>query len=353
MYITNQIKNKQLNIGIDGLISSITQSKDSHKGAWPRIIKDMLLHDGYSNVHILNKTSKWDEYDAIIIDLGMEFKGTFNLFGGANDEIAIRLEQYYNYKGLLFCYDKEFPSINEFIKSRYNSASNGFKALIDFDFDCKKVENIDHIYTSDKLILGDSHCISQYQPGWNINRNDGQTLYGFLKNDIFNYIHFPSNIDHLLLYFGNIDIRHHLCRQDNPLSSTIRLASDYIDFAYKLKNEYSIDKITLMQLLPIEDESRKVPKSGWHKGTPFYGSIEKRQQLVEIFNNKITKLSNNINIEIREHPESYKNDKGELDFEVMERPQSIHISPKYYIYDLDKKQVNDFDNCFTIQEVLF
>ena len=37
-----------------------------------------------------------------------------------------RLEQFYNYKGKLLCYDNEFPSINEFVKSRYSAASDGY-----------------------------------------------------------------------------------------------------------------------------------------------------------------------------------------------------------------------------------
>ena len=134
MYIIDQIKDNTLNIGIDGLVNTITQSKDSHKGAWPRIVQSMLQSQGYSHVHILNKDSKWDDYDAIIIDLGMEFQGTFNLFGGASDEVAFRLEQFYNYEGMLICYDNEFPSIMEFLTKSVLLINNAVAIIFYFGY---------------------------------------------------------------------------------------------------------------------------------------------------------------------------------------------------------------------------
>ena len=358
MYIIDQIKDNTLNIGIDGLVNTITQSKDSHKGAWPRIIQSMLQSQGYSHVHILNKDSKWDDYDAIIIDLGMEFQGTFNLFGGASDEVAMRLEQFYNYEGMLICYDNEFPSINEFVKSRYSAASDGFKILIDYDFNNKYVRNINSIYDSDKIILGDSHCISQYRPGWNINRNDGQTLYSFLQKDLSNYL-YPGNIDELVLYFGNIDIRHHLCRQNNPSMATLALVNQYIEYVEDLLLEHPIKQITLVHTLPIENESRRVPKSGWYKGSAYYGSRDDRQLLVDIFNNRIDEvlqerhIIDDYSIIRYKHPKIYLNEHRELSFDVMEKPQSIHINPKFYPWNLDENIVNEFNHIKQNQEVLF
>ena len=99
------------------------------------------------------------------------------------------------------------------------------------------------------LVLGDSHAVSAYKPGANISRNDGKTLYGILKEGMQNYI--PEGTKHLISYFGNIDIRHHLGRQKDPLFSTIKLAEDYI----KHLEELNIPKITVgikLEKLKIE-----------------------------------------------------------------------------------------------------
>ena len=38
----------------------------------------------------------------------------------------------------------------------------------------------------------------------------------------------------------------------------------------------------------------------------------------------------------------------ELSFDVMEKPKSVHLSPQYYFYDMDK---NDFNNNYHLQDL--
>ena len=345
-------------IGIDGLVSTLTTRKASHKGAWPRIIRSMLINSGYSNVHILSKNSKWDDYDAIIMDLGMEFKGTFNLFGGANDELHARLIQFAYYKGKLFSYDKDFPSIVDLIETRYHTGSEKFKSLAGIKelFREKKVHTIDHIYCSDYVVLGDSHCISQYEPGYMLYRHDGQTLHGFLSRPPQEFFDIKDGIKKIKLYFGNIDIRHHLMRQDDPVESMEKLVSHYFTRIACLMSLHGIKSVDIISALPIESESRKLPKTGYYKNTPFYGERQERAILSSCFNELLFDYAKNTEgVSVVLHPthflleDSSGNPTDELDMEVMEKPKSVHISPEHYYWDLDSNEVNKYQGLVTGQ----
>ena len=61
--------------------------------------------------------------------------------------------------------------------------------------------------------------------------------------------------------------------------------------------------VSIYEPLPIENESRKIPKSGWHKGTPFYGNWTQRNKIRNVFiesleeyceKNDINLITNNI-----------------------------------------------------------
>ena len=349
---------KETTIGIDGLIGTLTQKTTSHKGAWPRIVQNMLLHLGYNNVHILDKTAKWDEYEAIIMDLGMEFKGTFNLFGGASDELALRLTQFANYDGKLFSYDKEFPDVCELIDKRLNTGTDAFKDLVQYKGLIKSqvVHVIDHIYQSSNVIVGDSHCISQYGPGYMIYRHDGQTLHGFLNKDPHEFMHLDDSIRSIKLYFGNIDIRHHLMRQEDPVEAINELLEAYFTRIKCLMGVHNISKVRIVSVLPIESESRKLPKTGYYKGTPFTGSQTERSILSSCFNEGLLYFAEKTpGVSVVLHPTHFllEDEEGnqikELDMEVMEKPKSVHISPEHYLWDLTGNKLNNYNGLVTKQ----
>jgi len=96
-----------------------------------------------------------------------------------------------------------------------------------------------------------------------------------------------------------------------------------------------MDYVELISALPIENESRRLPKTGYYKGTPFSGSWSQRTELVEVFNDHLANIAQRHGWDFYEHPEVYKNALGELDFEVMEKPQSVHLARLYYRWDLE------------------
>ena len=96
-----------------------------------------------------------------------------------------------------------------------------------------------------------------------------------------------------------------------------------------------------MDALPIENESRKLPKTGFYKGTPFAGTWKERTELVNQFNRSIDEMCERNGWDCYMHPEVYLNSVKELSFDVMEKPKSVHLSREYYRWDLVKNCANE------------
>ena len=88
--------------------------------------------------------------------------------------------------------------------------------------------------------------------------------------------------------------------------------------------------VAAYELLPIENESRVLPKTGYYKGTPFYGSWDQRNAVRLIFKDEMKKLCAQGSVNFIEWVDPLLNDKGELDFECMEKPKSVHLSRASY-----------------------
>jgi len=105
--------------------------------------------------------------------------------------------------------------------------------------------------------------------------------------------------------------------------------------------ELGLKNVQLIEALPIENESRKLPKTGYYKGTPFAGTWEERTSIVDLFNNILNLICERNGWNLYKHPDVYKNEYGELKFEVMEKPKSVHLSREYYRWDFEKNVKNE------------
>tara|TARA_R110000803_G_scaffold158006_1_gene222334 strand:+ start:91 stop:999 length:909 start_codon:yes stop_codon:yes gene_type:complete len=292
---------------IVGLVSNPVKSLNSHNGGWTLLIKNILDAD------VLTDKDDWDKYDELILSEGINYKeGVFNFFGGVQDSFYTKLDKLNKYTGKVYC-------INEMID--YNVVCNKRKELSGLS--CNKIPEIINIkHLSNKLILGDSHSVSVFKPGYTIDRNDGKTLNGFLKIGLKKYI--PDNINDLIFYAGNIDIRFHIHRFKGRDTVV-----DLIRELFKQLEDLNIDNITLVSLLPIEDESRKLPGTGLYKDKPFFGSKEDRTFYVKEFNRLLKRGCNHYGYNLIEWDFNY--DDG-LSFDDMESRQSVHLRPKSYKY---------------------
>lgn len=341
-----------MKIAIDQVVGTVSPRPTSHKGGWAYLWANQLkyyfkqLGEGDVEIKVLHNEESWDGYDLIYLDHGMEFNGeSLNLFGGAQDEPALRLGRLLSVDPLsLVSLDRAMPDYGALGKGRLKACSNVWRNT---DWDaitaaCSKMDFMtqesmaEHIKL-DHLALGDSHTFSMYKPGMAVCRNDGQTMFGALKRGLKSFIEpFGPQIKKLTLYFGNIDIRHHLMRQPDPAVALFAMLDEY----EKQIKALNMDYVELISALPIENESRKLPKTGFYKGTPFAGTWEERTALVTMFNLRLEEICARNGWELYSHPDIYKNEKGELDFEVMELPQSVHLRRSFYRWDL----VNDCPN---------
>lgn len=278
--------------GIIGVLNNPATSLNSHSHGMVDIVSIMF------NAEVLTEKHDWSEYDKLIIYHGVNFRpGSYNVIGGINEEVVKRADKLCNFPGKVYTLDGF--QLNDFSIKRKLDKYNSHQLF----------ESI-QLPTKQKLLIGDSHSISVWKDNrYSINRMDGKTLYGFLKN--------PIIADQY--YFGNIDVRFHLPRQSDPISATLDLVKRYIDHA-RLNNA----EVTC--LLPIETESRKIPSTGLYKGKPFFGSRNLRENLVNLFNEKLLESG----LKVHHWPIKWYENISFYESEVMEPKQSVHIRPKYY-----------------------
>lgn len=354
-------------VAIDLISRNIPSSEYSHNGAWAYLRANQLKHVGIDAKILLNTKDKedWSNFDEIYLYHSIDYNplsNILNLYGGMQDANAklyqrLILEENKNIKFISL--DYPMPRYGEMCKYKVTSAKNKDSipmlwkeinwdilqekcdSIKDFCLD-PGIEIIDNkvIHKWNRITIGDSHSFSVYTPGSLTLRKDGRTLRGVLKKGIEKEITdhgFDFNqLEELTCYWGNIDVRHHLCRESNPIQATKDLLKLYED---KLK---SLEKdIELTYLLPIEDESRILPKTGYFQGTPFYGSRAKRQELVKLFNETLSEMSIKNNWKLFSWPtEWYIMDGIDFMHEIMQRPRNVHLARKYFRWDL----INDCKN---------
>jgi hypothetical protein len=297
-----------MKIGIVGILNNPARSLNSHSAGWVHIVKELVAKDA----SILTELDDWNSFDSLIICHGTNYKpGSYNVIGGIQEDLLLRLKKIHDYTGKIYSMD-EFDVV-EFIAKR------------NIDFNWTKGDQwykLISLPTYNRSVIGDSHSLSAWQPGYEICRNDGKTLYGFMRN--------PSAKKDSIIYFGNIDIRFHLCRQKDPEASTVELANKYSNFCLQ-------NRLKPVCLLPVESETRKIPKSGMYKGCSFFGSQEQRSRLVYLFNKVLLSY---IPSAIT-WPKQWYDDPGFFEREIMEPKQSVHIRPKFYKYDFSPKDSNE------------
>jgi len=348
-YLSDYVNDKSAKIGIAALIGKLSPKISSHKSGWAFHLANQCTLAGFKSVEVItDTTTNWDDFDVILLEHGMEFKGTFNIFGGANDDLYHQIVRIFS-KADIYSLHHDMPCIGKLIDQRLHTGTDLFKTLgeenkeghsqIDHikeicDVDIKR---IDFIEKTDSLCFGDSHSFSQYTPGYMTQRHDGLTMHGALKRGLDEYV-YPW-INSLRVYMGNIDVRHHLMRQSNPSASVKQLIINYEAELIKLQ-ERGIGEIEVVHVLPIENESRPLPKTGYYKDEPFAGSWSERNALVNEINAGIDTMCENNGWKSYRHPDVYINAKDELTFDVMEKPKSVHIAREFYRWDLIKNEPN-------------
>ena len=312
-------------------LGPISNKIHSHKAAQAIIYADQLSEARYDvTINLVSdKIKDYTPYDEIFFYHGSDWSGGLNLFGGIqaypNKDFLVALS---NFKGKVNSIIVDFPDYASMFEDRLTKANLTWNEV---DWNNLKKLQADAITVDPNTIrhysnisFGDSHAICMYRPQWENVSVPFSTLHGSINRGFETFIPKDREYDKIETYFGNIDIRHHLCRFDNPIEEAEKLADRYSAELYRISRAYSASVIP-WEPLPIENESRKVPKTGWYKKTPFYGSWQQRTDVRQAF---IERLKGHTTVYTWTEP--LKNQLGELNFDVMEKPQSVHLSRALY-----------------------
>lgn len=301
-----------MKIGMLNLLGSVPTRLNSHNAGWTLCLASIIKQRFGYEPTIMDEKSNFEDFKFIVINNGVNYKeNVWNFFGGVSESTLIKLDKLKSYMGSLV-------SFNEPIN--FNTLLN--RKEIDSVPD-KEVTVLNTWDMPNSLTIGDSHSLSIYDSG-GLKRIDGKTLHGFLKDP---FLYMPrKQYSSVTFYFGNIDIRFHVCRFGSMSDNVIELANKYTSFANNYSKKYGCI-VNLQGLLPIEDESRKIPGTGMYKGKPYYGTQTMRDDARILFNSKLEEHSKFMRF--------YYLDpwlKSPLSFDDMEARQSVHVRPSSYKY---------------------
>jgi hypothetical protein len=294
---------------ITGTFNKIPKKTNSHTYGWARTWSENL---GVP----LNQDA--EPVDILYMDHGANFGGSINLFGGFTDELKQRIQNMMESE-IIVSLDRDMPDYGEMLKKR--------KDVTDKDWCDRITEKLSTATTLissdlqfDKLAIGDSHTAAYADHNSCVVKQDGTTLFSQVRTD-FEYIknHIKPHHKSLTISLGNIDVRHHILRLDVDWKYMYNKLFIFGD-SLGIDVEYSLP-------WPIEFEERKLPKSGWYKGHPFYGSRIEREELVwSIYDYMV---SNSVNI-VKAPADWYKMDPEQYAKERMEGTSSVHLNPNFY-----------------------
>lgn len=305
-------------------ISNIPVNEKSHVHGWTQVWRDQL------DASINHKcTPAILKSDRVYIDHGANFGGTLNLFGGANKEVFDRINLVAACKDLVSL-DWDMPDYGAMLKKRiganttYEGITEEWCDMVSARFNkVPSLKQEDLTYGS--ITLGDSHSIAFSGIGHRVLRNDGKTLFGSLRSGIMGMLRGCEPSETVHLSFGSIDIRHHVLRHDNfDLDATI---SEYVNQGKSIEDRFGC-KVKYCFPVPVEFEGRRIPKSGFFKGTAFYGSWQDRYDLTERFKDRL--YSHSAGSVIAPPSEWYTMDPEKYAKTFMEHGSSFHIAPPFY-----------------------
>lgn len=374
----------KMKAGIDLICRKLASSKYSHTCSWAQLRANQLKHVGI-DVTVLwtpdcGLHKDWSEFDTIYIYHSVDFDAyhpyNLNVFDGPQEHSAKYFErliwpQHDHIKFISL--DHPMPDYGARCKRKRDRAAPGNASMSDYwrnvewDKHQAKCESITEWvldpgveflngyptlkqfqahagfgpvkHTHRRLSIGDSHAHSIYIPGSHVLRKDKRTLRGVLKKgiakEVSDFGYDFNQFDYLSCYWGNIDIRHHLVREPDPRVATIELCRSYADALHNTQKQ-----IEVCLPLPIEDESRKIPSTGFYEGTPFYGTRAQRQEVLNIFMSEMQDHAAKRGWDVFKWPDAWYEMDGIEFIELLEKPRSVHLGWCNYRWDFINDKLN-------------
>jgi hypothetical protein len=313
-------------------ISNIPVNKKSHVYGWAQKWSDLL------GTKIDHKCEQY--HKKVYIDHGANFSGTLNLFGGANKEVFDKINRVFTAEEIVSL-DHDMPNYGDMLKKRIG-AKTTYEGITEKWCDeiserCQKISSFKmegHPNIEKGITVGDSHTIAYANKGDVIFRNDGKTLHGALKAGLKSFLRgVETHGVPITFSFGSIDIRHHLCRLDGG-ANLREMVERYVSQATDITHNAFFAKP-----VPVEYVGRRIPKSGFYKGEPFFGSWEQRRDLTGEFISLLFEFVSPDRV-VGPPPDWYTMDPEKYAKTYMELSSSFHIAPLYY--RSENWGINDF-----------
>ena len=305
--------------------TNIPMHEKSHVRGWSLAWADRLEAD-------INErcTESIMDYDTVYLDHGVNWSGALNLFAGAGDEVFERFDRLMGISpDRVTSLDWKMPDYGAFLAKRLKAASTSkhiteewCKQLSDWCFHVPWMDHsgLDHNWLS----WGDSHTPAYAPSKSAVLKKDGRTLYGVLKDKLLDDIEVKPGVEGVTLSLGSIDVRHHLCRPESDDHD--KRLDEYRNQAVRFGDRVGVT-VELCAPVPVEFEDRKIPKTGYFKGTPFFGTREERQKKTY----DIMKTMASWEFPLISPPaERYTMDGEEYAKTYMELGGSVHMAPPYY-----------------------
>lgn len=305
--------------------SPIPKSQKSHVRGWSMIWAELL------GAKIADKDTDLTKADVLYLDHGVNFGGSLNLFGGVTGEVIDQLIHVLASDTPLVSLDIPMPKYADELEKRLgqSTCNPALKYLLKplRDREVCKTKTMAGLH-KDHVTIGDSHASAFSPAGSSVIRMNGQTLHGALRDDVV-----IKQLDALgytpkrvTLVFGSIDIRHHIGRQDDPGLTMQELCKRYAELVVQIKSDY-LCEVEVAAPVPVEHEWRKIPKTGYYKGQPFYGSQMSRRRWTADFIAHMQDAGVSV---VTPPPHWYTCDGEQYAKDVMEMGGSVHIAPTFY-----------------------
>ena len=256
----------------------------------------------------------------MFLDHGVNFGGTLNLFGGFTEKHEQRIEALL-YAQRLYSLDIPMPDYAKMLASRKDVKNKEMcERLAALQKEAVTLRSVD--LGLDWLTIGDSHTAAFAPFDSMVVKENGRTLHGQVTTDfayVREYLAECPQIRGVTMVFGNIDVRHHICRLGADWKHLYREWKRFGD-SLDIEVEYSLP-------WPAEFEGRRLPKTGWYKGQPFWGTQEERAEVIR----GVWGFAGEIGMNVVRYPEEWLDMDPEIYAkERMEKPQSVHLSPEFY-----------------------
>jgi hypothetical protein len=172
------------------------------------------------------------------------------------------------------------------------------------------------------LTIGDSHTAAFAPFDSMVVKENGRTLHGQVTTDfayVREYLAECPQIRGITMVFGSVDLRHHICRLNADWKMMFREWKKFGD-SLGVEVEYALP-------FPVEFEGRRLPKTGFYRGQPFYGTQKERAEIL----GEMWDFSESIGMNTVSYPREWLQlDPEEYARTRMEKPQSVHLSPEFY-----------------------